>query len=373
MGMVYCCHCPLPSSDRTTPLPVYPLQRLTLVSDSSHLLLSTPPNPEQRYLPAQRRGSCPFAVVRAEPAPAGTATVSTSVMSSRPPKRDRPPPSSPSTSLTKPVDPSQAFPLTSLIPYLSAHLPNFAQLHSVSPLTLSQFTHGQSNPTFLLTVGPPTSPTRFVLRKQPKGPLLPSAHLIAREYRVLSALAPTPVPVPRVHCLCEDTNVIGEQFYVMQWVEGRVLKEADLPGMRWEERFAIYSAMCEVLGQLHSVDVKAVGLEGFGVAGGYAKRTVSRWSRQYVASKTDEVDSMEALMRWLQSRVAEVEEADVRILHGDYRLDNLIFHRTQNRVVAVLVSKHTLCSRPTCEHARPPSLSHPCACLLCACAGRTGS
>ena len=263
----------------------------------------------------------------------------------------------PAHSLTKPVDPSQAFPLTSLISYLSAHLPNFSRLHSLFPLTLSQFTHGQSNPTFLLTVGPPSSPSHFVLRKQPKGPLLPSAHLVDREFRVLSALAATPVPVPRVHCLCEDASVIGEQFYVMDYVEGRVLKQADLPGMRWEDRFAIYSAMCEVLGALHSVDVRAVGLEGFGVAGGYAQRTVSRWSRQYLASKTDEVNSMEQLMRWLQSQVERVEESSVRVLHGDYRLDNLIFHPSQNRVVAVLVSSHP----PVCDHSPPKwrlSLSH---------------
>ena len=262
---------------------------------------------------------------------------------SKPSRREgHPSPSSSSTALTKPVDPSQSFPLTSLIPYLCLHLPNFSHLHSLHPLALSQFTHGQSNPTFLLTVGPPSSPTHFVLRKQPKGPLLPSAHLIDREFRVLSALAPTPVPVPRVYCLCEDASVIGEKFYVMEYVEGRVLKQAELPGMRWEDRFAIYSAMCEVLGALHSVDVRAVGLEGFGVPGGYAQRTVSRWSRQYLASKTDEVDSMEQLMRWLQSHVKEVEESAVSILHGDYRLDNLIFHPTQNRVVAVLVSPQPL-------------------------------
>ena len=251
--------------------------------------------------------------------------------------RPRPPPlSAPS---TKPVDPAHAFPLSGLIPYLSQHLPNFTHLHSQSPLAIEQFQHGQSNPTFLLTVGPLPYPSRFVLRKQPKGHLLPSAHAVNREYQIMQALAGTLVPVPRVYCLCEDRAVIGEMFYVMEYVEGRVLKTAELPGMRWEERFAVYSAMCEVLGALHAVDVKAVGLEGYGVKGGYAERTVSRWSRQYVASKTDDVPSMESLMAWLQARVKDVgKEERTTIVHGDYRLDNLLFHPTQPRVLAVLVS-----------------------------------
>ena len=162
-----------------------------------------------------------------------------------------------------------------------------------------------------------------------------------REYRILSALAATAVPVPRVYCLCENGAVIGEKFYVMEWVDGRLLREVDLPGMTWEDRFAVYSSMCEVLGALHAVDVKAVGLEGYGVKGGYAERTVSRWSRQYLASKTGDVESMEQLMQWLQERVKEegiAGDERVSIVHGDYRLDNLIFHPTQNRVIAVLVS-----------------------------------
>jgi aminoglycoside phosphotransferase (APT) family kinase protein len=217
------------------------------------------------------------------------------------------------------------------------HLPNFSTLHSDHPLRISQFTHGQSNPTFLLSLGA----AAFVLRKQPKGRLLPSAHQIQREFAVMQALHGSLVPVPRVHCLCEDSGVIGQPFYVMQYVKGRIFKQAELPGLTREARFAVYSAMNTVLAALHAVDVKQVGLLAFGPRSGYAQRNVSRWSRQYEASKTEEIVSMDKLTAWLRCRMQQAEDAagSVCIVHGDFRLDNLVFHPTQNRIIAVLVRR----------------------------------
>ena len=266
-------------------------------------------------------------------------TASGSVSRSRP-RDDKRPSTDSSTPDTVPVDAAHALPLDRLIPYLSTHLPNFATLHAANPqqLSITQFTHGQSNPTYLVTVD---SRTQYVLRKQPKGSLLPSAHQVGREYRVLAALAGSRVPVPRVYCLCEDKNVIGEQFYVMQYVKGRVFKRADLPGLTPQQHFAVYHAMVSVLAQLHRVDVKAVGLHDFGAHSRHAERQVQRWSKQYLASQTHTIESMDKLMPWLSSRMREADvEGDKQqrlcIVHGDYRLDNLIFHPTEYRILAVL-------------------------------------
>ena len=241
---------------------------------------------------------------------------------------------------TTPVDAAHALPLDRLIPYLSKHLPNFATLHAANPhqFTVSQFTHGQSNPTYLLTLAPHT---QYVLRKQPKGQLLPSAHQVGREYRILAALAGTRVPVPRVYCLCEDRGVIGEQFYVMQYIKGRIFKRADLPGLTPQQRFAVYHAMVTVLAQLHRVDVRAVGLEDFGAHSKHAERQVQRWTKQYLASKTHTIESMDKLMPWLSSRMKAADTEGEKqqrlcIVHGDYRLDNLIFHPTEHRILSVL-------------------------------------
>ena len=198
------------------------------------------------------------------------------------------------------------------------------------PLTLRQFEGGQSNPTFLLQ-----SPSGdYVLRKQPPGELLPSAHQVNREYRVMQALAQSDVPVPEMHALCEDPAVIGTKFYIMQKVPGRVFTEALLPNLRPEERRAIYRDLARVLAALHSVDYTAVGLGDFGKPGNYYARQISRWSKQYLASKTEELESMENLIRWLPEHLPEADETV--IVHGDYRLGNVLIHPTRPEISAVL-------------------------------------
>ncbi|MBT6135933.1 MAG: phosphotransferase [Rhodospirillaceae bacterium] len=198
-------------------------------------------------------------------------------------------------------------------------------------VTVQQFQGGQSNPTYRLEAGG----RRFVLRKKPPGELLPSAHAVDREYRVMKALAGTDVPVPEMLHLCEDDAVIGQTFFVMDHVEGRVIPdpgiaEATSPG----DRAAIYEAMVDALAKLHSVDWQAVGLEGFGKPADYVARQISRWTRQYEASKTDEIPDMDRLMAWLPDRIPGEDEAT--IVHGDFRLDNMIMHPTEPRVLAIL-------------------------------------
>ncbi|MCP5179276.1 MAG: phosphotransferase [Pseudomonadales bacterium] len=209
--------------------------------------------------------------------------------------------------------------------YLSSAIADFA-----GPLTVRQFEGGQSNPTFqLITPG-----RRYVMRKQPPGELLPSAHQVDREYRVMAALANTPVPVPRMYCLCEDPSVIGTKFYVMEMVEGRLFTETRLPSLSPAERRAIYLELARVLAELHKVDPIAVGLESFGRPGNYYERQVSRWSKQYVASRTEDLADMDTLIAWLPEHLPE-QGAPV-IVHGDYRLGNVLIHPTEPRIVAVL-------------------------------------
>ncbi len=212
-----------------------------------------------------------------------------------------------------------------LAAYLAAHLPGF-----VGPMQVQQFEGGQSNPTYRLEVGG----QRYVLRKKPPGKLLQSAHQVEREYRVMHALQGTPVPVPEMLHLCEDDQVIGTPFYLMSCVEGRVIPLATLPGCAPAHRTALYDDMVRVLAALHAIDPAAVGLDGFGRPGNYYARQISRWTRQYQASRTDDIASMEALMEWLPDHVPESDENG--IVHGDFRVGNLILHPTEPRVVAVL-------------------------------------
>jgi aminoglycoside phosphotransferase (APT) family kinase protein len=198
------------------------------------------------------------------------------------------------------------------------------------PLHVQQFEGGQSNPSFLLEAGG----VRYVLRKQPPGELLPSAHRVDREHRVITALARSAVPVPRTFGLCEDASVIGTSFFVMDFVPGRILSDAALPGIASSERSAIFDAMGEVLARLHAVDVREVGLEDFGRPGNYFARQVSRWSRQYELSRTDAIPAMDALLEWLPRHTPD--EDVTTLVHGDYRLGNLILHPDEPRVVAVL-------------------------------------
>ena len=209
--------------------------------------------------------------------------------------------------------------------YLEAHVEGFE-----GPLKVQQFEGGQSNPTFQLI-----TPNRtYVMRKQPPGELLPSAHQVDREYRVMHALYDTEVPVPKMYCLCEDPEIIGTKFYVMEMVEGRLFTETALPSLTPEERKAIYLDLARVMAKLHSVDPIAVGLETFGRPGNYYERQISRWSKQYVASKTEEIPEMDKLMAWLPDNIPS--EASTVIVHGDYRLGNVLIHPTEPHIVAVL-------------------------------------
>ena len=195
---------------------------------------------------------------------------------------------------------------------------------------ISQFKGGQSNPTFLAE----TNSARYVVRRKPAGVLLPSAHAVEREFRVMKALAGTGVPVPQVHALCEDTAIIGTSFYVMAFVDGRVLWDPHLPGASVDERTAICDEMNRVLAALHAVDPAAAGLGDFGRTGNYMGRQVDRWSRQYRASETEPIDAMERLIEWLPRHLPP--QAATTIVHGDYRLDNLVFAHDAPRVIAVL-------------------------------------
>jgi aminoglycoside phosphotransferase (APT) family kinase protein len=188
-----------------------------------------------------------------------------------------------------------------------------------------------SNPTFILTDG---AGQRYVMRKKPPGKLLPSAHAVDREFRVISALWKTEVPVARPYVLCQDAAVIGTDFYIMDFVEGRVFRVQTLPHLQPGERRAIYTAMVDTLARLHTVDYRAVGLEDYGRVGGYLGRQVTRWSQQYEASKTDDLPAMDKLMAWLPEHIPADDETT--IAHGDYRLENLIFHPTEPRVLAVI-------------------------------------
>jgi aminoglycoside phosphotransferase (APT) family kinase protein len=226
---------------------------------------------------------------------------------------------------TKDVAPQHALDVAKLERYLAEHIPGFD-----GPLTVRQFKGGQSNPTYQLI----TPKAKYVLRRKPPGKLLPSAHAVDREFRVISALHPTGFPVPKPYVLCTDESVAGTMFYVMECVEGRVIWEPLLPGMEAKTRFAIYDAMNETLAKLHQADYVKLGLEDFGKPGNYFARQISRWGKQYVASETESIPAMNKLMEWLPQRIPEQERN--AIVHGDYRLDNMILARNEPRVLAVL-------------------------------------
>lgn len=200
------------------------------------------------------------------------------------------------------------------------------------PLTVERIAGGQSNPTYWLKYPDLT----YVLRKQPAGPLLPSAHLVDREYRILSALAGGPVPVPRPHIFCDDRALIGTPFYVMEAVAGRVFPDASLPGLTPAERTAIYAGLAETLAHLHRVDWAALGLADYGKAGSYFSRQVARWTKQWLSSKTREIPEIDQLAAWLPAQVPAAGDDETAIAHGDYRLGNLIYHPTEPRVAAVV-------------------------------------
>lgn len=196
--------------------------------------------------------------------------------------------------------------------------------------SISQFQGGQSNPTFLLESGG----SKYVLRKKPPGKLLPSAHMVEREYKVIAALKNTDVPVPEALHLCEDETVIGTPFYLMRYVEGRVAEHPRLDGMKPDQRTATFQAAADTLARLHSVDYEAVGLGDFGKPGNYLSRQISRWSKQYEASRTGDNPAMDELTRWLPENLPNDDQTT--IAHGDYRLGNLMLHPEREEVVAVL-------------------------------------
>jgi len=226
---------------------------------------------------------------------------------------------------TRPVAPQHAFDEARLAAYLREHIDGYD-----GELRVDQFKGGQSNPTYLLTAGG----DRYVLRRKPPGVLLASAHAVEREFRVMRALAGTAVPVAHVHVLCEDPEVIGTAFYVMDYVDGRVFWDSSLPGMSPSERAAIYDEMNRVIAALHRVNPAAVGLADYGKPGNYIARQVARWTKQYRAAETERIEAADRLIEWLPQHIPA--EGETRIVHGDFRLDNMIFHPTEPRILAVL-------------------------------------
>ncbi len=200
----------------------------------------------------------------------------------------------------------------------------------VGPLTVRQFKGGQSNPTYQLV----TPSKTYVMRRKPPGKLLPSAHAVDREYRVISALNPTGFPAPRTYGLCTDEAVIGTIFYVMDMVEGRIFWDQSLPGLGKAERHAVHMASVKTLADLHNTDYVKIGLEDFGRKGNYMARQIDRWTKQYKASETQHLETVERLIEWLPRTVPEDDQSS--IVHADYRLDNMVMHPTESRVIAVL-------------------------------------
>lgn len=232
---------------------------------------------------------------------------------------------------TRSASGAQAFDTGKLSDWLTQHLPDFA-----GPLSVELFKGGQSNPTYKLT----TPSQTYVMRAKP-GPvskLLPSAHAIEREFAVMTGLEKSSVPVPHMLCLCEDESVIGRAFYVMEFMPGRVLWDQSLPGMTPAQRRAIYLEMNRVIATLHTTDFRRIGLSDYGKSGNYFERQIGRWSKQYQASITQPIAAMDHLMEWLPTHIPAMAKDDtkVSIVHGDYRLDNLMFDDKGANVIAVL-------------------------------------
>ena len=213
--------------------------------------------------------------------------------------------------------------------WLKTHIEGFGE-----GMVVRQFQGGASNPTFLLSAQTANGPHHYVLRKKPPGALLASAHQVDREYKIMKALGPTDVPVPVMRVLCDDEAVIGTSFYVMDYLEGRIFRDATLPDQTPAERAAIYDELNATLAKLHAVDIEAVGLTDFGRAGGYFERQVSRWIKQYRGAESEHIPEMEALIADLPGMIPP--DDTVSIAHGDYRLENVMFHPTEPKLIAVL-------------------------------------
>ena len=228
-----------------------------------------------------------------------------------------------------------------LAPWLRANVTDFA-----GGVRAEKFAGGQSNPTYLLSLD---DGRRYVLRRKPGGVLLPSAHAVEREFQVMRALAASEVPVARMHALCVDPEVIGTAFYVMDYVEGRSFWDPRLPELAGHQRAAVFEAMNRVIAALHRVDYTALGLADFGRPGNYFSRQIARWSRQYRATETERIDAMERLLDWLPQHVPQADESC--LVHGDYRIDNLIFHPHEPRVLAVIDWELSTLGHPLADFA----------------------
>ena len=228
--------------------------------------------------------------------------------------------------------------------YLAAHIDGFK-----GPVEVSRFKGGQSNPTYLLS----TPDRQYVMRSKPApvAQLLPSAHAVEREFRLQSGLAGSAVPVARMHCLCEDESVIGRAFYVMDFVEGRIFWDQSLPGMQAGERSAIYDELNRVIADLHGIDFAALGLADYGKAGNYFSRQIDRWTRQYQASETGGIDAMDRLIAWLPLHIPHEDDPRVSLVHGDYRIDNVIFHPIEPRILAVIDWELSTLGHPLADFA----------------------
>jgi aminoglycoside phosphotransferase (APT) family kinase protein len=239
-----------------------------------------------------------------------------------------------------PVNPRHAFDVERLNAWLRSHVSGLGSVVGVT-----QFEGGQSNPTYCLDGGE----RKVVLRRKPPGNLLPSAHAVEREFRIMRALAATGVPVPNCLALCEDPGVIGSAFFVMEYVEGRIFWDPTLPSLPKDGRAAIYAEMNRVIAELHSVDPVALGVADYGRAGNYIQRQVQRWTSQYRASQTEEIPAMERLIEWLPLHIPPGDET--RIVHGDFRLDNMIFHPHEPRILAVLDWELSTLGHPLADFA----------------------
>ena len=221
---------------------------------------------------------------------------------------------------------AQGLDLTLLEQWIRDRVPAFN-----GDLKAEKFAGGQSNPTFKLTAGD----NAYVLRRKPQGTLLPSAHAVDREFKVLSALGPTSVPVPTAVALCEEDDVIGSMFYIMEYLEGRIFWDPALPEVSDDDRYAIYDQMNQVMADMHMVDIHSVGLSDYGKPGNYFERQIGRWTKQYRAAETETIPAMEKLIDWLPKNMP-ADDGRVSLVHGDYRLDNMIFHPTEPRIIGIL-------------------------------------
>jgi len=234
-----------------------------------------------------------------------------------------------------------------LAAYLEIHVAGFN-----GPLSLEKFPGGQSNPTYLLSA----ASGQYVLRCKPPGELLASAHAVDREYRVLHALSETDVPVARAYHLCEDEAVFGSMFYLMSYEDGRIFWDSALPEVMKDQRRRIVEEQVRVLATLHSVDLDSVGLRDYGPAENYYQRQIGRWTKQYKSAETDQISSMETLMHWLPENMPH-DDGNVSLIHGDYRLDNMIYHPSEPRIIAVLDWELSTLGHPLAD------LAYMCICM----------